>query len=264
MHKQTYFCNDGSIYDPSGKVLLTFQVSLQVRYEVRKLHDLFFDIVKIAFPDTDFREARNAFTVPSPAEAGNVLSSKLAASSSQNKRPKTVAEVKPEPSPIKPASCGPVSLDEEHGRNPGCTSKSHKESGPASGSGGEHLATGHSLLTHPGDLVICRKKRKDREKSAVKKTAPISLPGPGPISPLSATDAGQAGPKSSPSITRSLRIPVHARPARQTSSPGQRADHPAQQAVGAPDGPPVMDEVQWARPVKRMRTDTGKRRPSHL
>nr|XP_010918746.1 ATP-dependent helicase BRM [Elaeis guineensis] len=229
--------------------------SHEVKYEVRKLHDLFFDIMKIAFPDTDFREARNAFTVPSPGGAGAALSPKPAAASSQNKRHKTVTEVKPEPGPIKPASRGPVPLDED-GRTPGCTSKSQKESGPASGGGGEHSAPELSLLTHPGDLVICRKKRKDREKSAVKKT--------GPMSPLSATDAGQAGPKSSPSASRTLRLPVHARPAQQALRPGQRARHPAQQAVVAADGRPSTEEVQWARHVKKMRTDTGRRRPSHL
>ncbi|KAG1354873.1 ATP-dependent helicase BRM [Cocos nucifera] len=233
--------------------------SHEVKYEVRKLHDLFFDIMKIAFPDTDFREARNAFTVPSPGGAGAALSPKLAATSSQNKRHKTVAEVKPEPGPIKPASRGPGPLDDD-GRTPGRTSKSQKESGPASGSGsgsgGEHSAPELSLLTHPGDLVICRKKRKDREKSAVKKT--------GPMSPLSATDAGQAGSKTSPSTTRTLRIPLHARPAQQALRPGQRTHHPAQQAVGPADGPPSTEEVQWARHVKKMRTDTGRRRPSHL
>ncbi|KAK8345654.1 hypothetical protein V6Z12_A07G163400 [Gossypium hirsutum] len=39
--------------------------SLEVRSEARKVHDLFFDLLKIAFPDTDFREARNALSFSS-------------------------------------------------------------------------------------------------------------------------------------------------------------------------------------------------------
>ncbi|GJX83514.1 ATP-dependent helicase BRM [Tanacetum coccineum] len=39
-----------------------FEFSHEVRSEAKKVHDLFFDIMKIAFPDTDFREARSALT----------------------------------------------------------------------------------------------------------------------------------------------------------------------------------------------------------
>ncbi|XP_010933130.1 ATP-dependent helicase BRM [Elaeis guineensis] len=239
--------------------------SYEVKYEARKLHDMFFDIMKIAFPDTDFREARNAFTFSSPGVTGTSLSPKLAASS-QSKPHKTVTEVKPEPGPVKLAPRGPVPPDED-GRTRGRPSKSQKESRPAGGSGGEHPAPELSpLLTHPGDLVICKKKRKDRDKPAVKRMAPMSLPGPGPVGPLSATNPRQVGPKSPPSNTRSPRIPVQkdSYPTQQALHPNQWAYQPEQQAVGGIGGPPRMDQVQWAKPVKKMRTDTGKRRPSHL
>ena len=45
-----------------GQTSKSFRISrdvytMQVRTEARKVHDLFFDILKIAFPNTDFREA---------------------------------------------------------------------------------------------------------------------------------------------------------------------------------------------------------------
>ncbi|GKA71393.1 hypothetical protein Tco_0777532, partial [Tanacetum coccineum] len=75
-----------------------------------------------------------------------------------------------------------------------------------------------SPLTHPGELVICKKKRKDR----------------GPVSPIGrvASGPGQTRPSQSQTVGRQ----------------------------GNGNGP----SIGWANPVKRMRTDAGKRRPSQL
>ncbi|XP_010559096.1 PREDICTED: ATP-dependent helicase BRM-like [Tarenaya hassleriana] len=43
-----------------------FGFSHEVRYEARKVHNLFFGLLKIAFPHTDFRETRNALSSSGP------------------------------------------------------------------------------------------------------------------------------------------------------------------------------------------------------
>ncbi|KAI3764429.1 hypothetical protein L2E82_14437 [Cichorium intybus] len=189
-----------------------FGFSHEVRSEARKVHDLFFDIMKIAFPDTDFREARSALS----------FSGSMASSSprglppiGQIKRPKPMMDVDPEPSlPPRPLSRGSIpSRETRFGRGP---APGLDESRP---------------LTHPGELVICKKKRKDREKSGVVR------PGTGlggPVSP----------------IARGIRSPGQTRPV-QSQLIGQQGS-----GGGA--------SVGWANPVKKMRTDAGKRRPSQL
>ncbi|XAR54049.1 DNA helicase [Bertholletia excelsa] len=152
--------------------------------EARKVHDLFFDTLKIAFPDMDFQEARNSPSFFS------LLPTCRQISGGQNKQHKTVNEVGPEPSPRqKPMACISV-----------------------------------QPLTHPGELVICKKKRKEREKSVVK---------PG---------NGSMGPASPSGLTHSSR------------SPGQ-VQNPMFGVGGL---------VGWANPVKRLRTVGGRRRPSNL
>lgn len=97
-------------------------------------------------------------------------------------------------------------------------------------------------VTHPGDFVICKKKRKDRDKVVVK--------------PRMVNQA--------PDITQAVR----GLPQKDILLPGH-----ARQAQGWPqfvstekNGTSGLDteDVQWAKPVKRLRTDTGKRRPSHI
>ncbi|KAL8268519.1 hypothetical protein R6Q59_002317 [Mikania micrantha] len=185
-----------------------FGFSHEVRTEARKLHDLFFDIMKIAFPNTDFREARSSLT----------FSSALASSSprglppiGQTKRPKQMNDPEPEPSlPPRPLSRGSISARETRFGN-----TSTQFAGPA----------------HPGELVICKKKRKDREKSTMVR--------PG---------NGSAG--SGSSIGHGIRSPGQTR-SNQNQTTGQQGN-----GIGASFG--------WANPVKKMRTDAGKRRPSQL
>ncbi|CAI9279148.1 unnamed protein product [Lactuca saligna] len=200
-----------------------FGFSHEVRSEARKVHDLFFDIMKIAFPDTDFREARSALS----------FSGSMASSSSprgmlppigQIKRPKPMMEVEPEPSlPPRPVPRGSNSI-------PSRETRFGRGAAPAPAHSLEE--PGPRVLTHPGELVICKKKRKDREKSGVVR------PGNG---------GGLGGPVSP--IARGIRSPVQG----QSRGVGQ-----SQQLVGQ------QANVGWANPVKRMRTDAGKRRPSQL
>lgn len=202
-----------------------------MRSEARKVHNLFFDLLKMSFPDTDFREARNAlsFSGPSPT-----LVSPRAAGISQGK--------KLEPEPSSPQR----SHQRENSRirvqipqketDLGGTSSRHTDDSP--------------ILAHPGELVICKKKRKDREKSA----------------PRTRNAGGSSSPVSPPAMVgRGLRSPVSGSGTRETRLaqqqqrwPNQTATHPNNS--GAAGG----DSVGWANPVKRLRTDSGKRRPSHL
>lgn len=219
----------------------------QVRTEARKVHDLFFDILKIAFADTDFREARSALSFSSPVVATNALSPRPGVG--QTKRHKLINEVEPDPSPQQKLQRGPIIGSEE------TRVRSHmpqKESrlGSGSGSSREHYQPDDSpLLAHPGDLVICKKKRKDREKTGVK------------------TRNGPAGPVSPPSMGRGIRSPGPNSVSRETRSTQQAshsqgwANQPSQPAQPANRG---AGSVGWANPVKRLRTDSGKRRPSHL
>ncbi|KAM5555391.1 ATP-dependent helicase BRM [Rosa sericea] len=221
--------------------------SHEVRTEARKVHDLFFDILKIAFADTDFREARSALSFTSPVVTTNALSPRPGVG--QSKRHKLINEVEPDPSPQQKPLRGPIISSEE------TRVRSHmpqKESRLGSGSGNsrEHYQPEDSpLLAHPGDLVICKKKRKDREKTGVK------------------TKNGPAGPVSPPSMGRSIRspgpnsVPRETRSTQQASHSQGWANQPSQPAQPANRG---TGSVGWANPVKRLRTDSGKRRPSHL
>ncbi|ONK55119.1 uncharacterized protein A4U43_UnF7360 [Asparagus officinalis] len=87
-----------------------------------------------------------------------------------------------------------------------------------------------SPLAHAGDLVICKKRRQDRR-----------------VGPASPSSQGRASPLSRGS--------------------GQQTTRWAQQQGSGGAGglsPGVKAEAQWAKPVKRMRTDTGKRRHGHM
>ncbi|KAI7758419.1 hypothetical protein M8C21_013107 [Ambrosia artemisiifolia] len=196
-----------------------FSFSHEVRSEARKVHDLFFDILKIAFPDTDFREARSALTFSSSAAA-----SASASGSSprvipvppfgQPKRQKQILEVDPQPKSHPRGSGPPAQRETRFGNNSTRDSTDpHDEPRP---------------LTHPGELVIHKKKRKDREKSSVKPgTSVIRSPG---------------------------------QPRMSQSQQGWSNSQSPQQGSGSGSG----GGMGWANPVKRMRTDAGKRRPSHM
>ncbi|GKE01828.1 ATP-dependent helicase BRM, partial [Tanacetum coccineum] len=184
-----------------------FEFSHEVRSEAKKVHDLFFDIMKIAFPDTDFREARSALTF-----SGSVASSSPRGllPIGQTKRNKQIVGPESETSLLqRPLSRGSIPPRETRFAN-----SMTQCCAPAS----PQRVGGRSPLTHPGELVICKKKRKDR----------------GPVSPIGrvASGPGQTRPSQSQTVGRQ----------------------------GNGNGP----SIGWANPVKRMRTDAGKRRPSQL
>ncbi|KAL0347801.1 UNVERIFIED_CONTAM: ATP-dependent helicase BRM [Sesamum calycinum] len=187
-----------------------YAFSYEVRSEAKKVHDLFFDILKIAFPDTDFREARNSISFSSSVTT--------------------------------PAS-GPSSRQKLAGQ-----SKSQKlESRLSSSKSSRELSQADDTcpFTHPGDLVICKKKRKDREKSAAKS-------GNGLGGPVSSTGMGRF-------ITGRGLIPG----SKDRGSSQQSAIQRGWAALSPQQGN-GSGSVGWANPVKRMRTDAGRRRPSHL
>ncbi|KAJ8498993.1 hypothetical protein OPV22_009545 [Ensete ventricosum] len=237
----------------------------EVKCEAEKLQDLFFEIMKIAFPDSDFREARNAVTFSSPRGAVTTTSPKPASSSKiKQQTPTSKLETVSFPDKALPQGVTPLG---GQGRTKSTSSKHQKESRLVSGGWKEQTPECSQLLMHPGDLVICKKKRKEREKSAVKHKLGLAsssnLGRMGPISPPSSACGGSAP---SPTMNRSSSFP-----SQRDSRPAQQAKHPLswrhreiQQLDDGNGGlQSIGDDVQWAKPVKRMRTDTGKRRPSH-
>ncbi|KAI3741320.1 hypothetical protein L1987_58992 [Smallanthus sonchifolius] len=199
-----------------------FGFSHEVRSEARKVHDLFFDILKIAFPDTDFREARNALTFSSSAAASASGSSPRVTPVppfGQPKRQKQVLEVDTQP--------------RSHPRGSGTTAQRETRFGSNSTRDSTDPQDEPRPLTHPGELVICKKKRKDREKSLVK--------------------AGT-------SVGREMRSPGQTRLSQ--SQQGWSNNQSPQQGSGRGSG--NGSGMGWANPVKKMRTDAGKRRPSHM
>ncbi|KAL5572892.1 hypothetical protein UlMin_022489 [Ulmus minor] len=206
-----------------------YNFSHEVRSEARKVHDLFFDILKIAFPDVDFREARSALSF-APVSTSAAPSPRQV--TLQGKRQKMITEVEPEPSPLQ--------------KPPQRVFVQQKESRLGSGSGSnrdQYQQDDSQRLAHPGDLVICKKKRKDREKSVVK------------------VRTGSAGPVSPPSNIRGIRSPGSGSVAKETRLT-QQSGHSQGLANMSANG--SGSSVGWANPVKRLRTDSGKRRPSHL
>ncbi|GMH00503.1 hypothetical protein Nepgr_002342 [Nepenthes gracilis] len=223
--------------------------SPEVRSEAKKVHDLFFDILKIAFPDTDFREARNAISFSGPAASSTPTSaaSLRSAAVGQSKRHKLMNEVERDTSQSpRPPLRGPFSTNEE------TRSRAHlstKESRLGSNGSSREQDDEYQMLTHPGELVVCKKRRKDREKSVVKQRT------------------GPSGPTSPPSIPRTIRSPGSFSAPKETRVAQQgRAQQAAQPGTGGGSGSGSGGggTVGWANPVKRLRTDAGKRRPSHL
>ena len=215
----------------------------QVRSEARKVHDLFFDLLKIPFPDTDFREARNALSFSSPVSTSTSGPSHRPVA--VGKRQKPINEVESDSGLTQKS----LQRGSTHaGEDTRVRVLPQKESRLGSGSGitREQYQQDDSLLTHPGELVICKKKRKDREKSMVKPRT------------------GSVGPVSPPSIGRSIRSPAAgsvSKDARLTQQTTHQQGWPKQPTHPSNGG---GGSVGWANPVKKLRTDTGKRRPSHL
>ncbi|KAF9668977.1 hypothetical protein SADUNF_Sadunf14G0059600 [Salix dunnii] len=212
--------------------------SHEVRTEARKVHDLFFDILKIAFPDTDFREARNALSFSGPSSTPVSAPSAKQAALGLGKRHKSINDVGFDNSTThKPMQRGslPTSEDTRSIRVP----PKETRAGSGSGSSREQCLQDDSPL-HPGELVICKKKRKDRDKSAVR------------------SRTGSSGPVSPPSMGRNITSPVLNSNPKDARLGQQKWMNQPQPTNG------VTGSVGWANPVKRLRTDAAKRRPSHL
>eukprot|EP00252_Welwitschia_mirabilis_P019206 TRINITY_DN4386_c0_g3_i1.p1 TRINITY_DN4386_c0_g3~~TRINITY_DN4386_c0_g3_i1.p1 ORF type:complete len:2283 (-),score=553.97 TRINITY_DN4386_c0_g3_i1:18-6866(-) len=98
-------------------------------------------------------------------------------------------------------------------------------------------------VTHPGDLVICKRKRKDRDKVVIKSRLINSV-----------ADTSQA---SRPLSQKDVWHPGQARQA-------QAWPHFASVERSNASILDAEKDVQWAKPVRKLRTDAGKRRPSHI
>ncbi|XP_047315769.1 ATP-dependent helicase BRM-like [Impatiens glandulifera] len=207
-----------------------FGFSHEVRSEARKVHELFFDILKIAFPEDDFQEARNSVSFSGPMMSPSTLRQQTVISS-QGKRQRAVnnndvesdhPDLHSGPTPIQKQLTRSQLLQKEYSRlgSSSSSSSSRREHVQLQD---ETRAAAAAALAHPGELVICKKKRKDREKSSIQKL-------------------GRASPGSTPISQR------------ETRSSGQ---HSIQQQASD-------SGVGWANPVKRLRTDSGRRRASHL
>lgn len=224
--------------------------SHEVRSEARKVHNLFFEILKIPFPDTDFREAKAALSFAPPVLTSTSTPSPRQGGLGQGKRHKPINDVEPDPSPLhKPQQRGSVPTGTcEETRVKGHMSQKESRLGSGSGSGsGRELSQPDDSprLAHPGELVICKKKRKDREKSVVKPRT-VSA---GPVSPPGGIRSIRS--LGSSSVSKDLR-------SQQTSHQQGWGNQPVHPTNGG------GESVGWANPVKRLRTDAGKRRPSHL
>lgn len=221
-----------------------FLFLFQVRTEARKLQDVFFDILKIAFPSTDLREARSALSFSGPGPGGTQSSTQ--ATTGQIKRQKNIQELEQERGSARqiPSRAAQAKDDFRNRSQSFKLQKGTKVNSRHSGTSGDV-----PIPTHPGELVICKKKRKDREK------APLLKARPGHTSPVGVNRTPLLG-----SSKQSQQAPSHSYGWAQRS-----ASHPQpkqQRFVDAAGG--TVNEAQWAKPVKRLRTDTGKRRPSQL
>ncbi|KAL2892154.1 ATP-dependent helicase BRM [Bienertia sinuspersici] len=214
--------------------------SHEVRCEAKKVHELFFDILKGSFPEIDFQEAKSTVSFSGPPSSSTSTALRSASSSQGNRKQRLMNDVERDmnPSPRQPLRA-PVIANEDSR-----ITRSHlpvKESRLGSRDIGQQDDS--PLLTHPGDLVVCKKKRKDREKPS--------------------TRSGSTGPVSPPSMGRSIRSPGSVSTPRETRTVAQQqvwSNQSGQQVngSGSSGGPPIG----WANPVKRLRTDAGKRRPS--
>ena len=125
------------------------------------MHDLFFDILKIAFPDTDFREARNALSFASSIATSTPAPSVRQPVAGQSKRHKPINEVELDPSPPQKQRSVPSGEDTR-------LTRSHMPPNESRIVNSKEQQDDLRFLTHPGELVVCKRKRNDREKSALK------------------------------------------------------------------------------------------------
>ena len=187
-----------------------------------------------------------SFSGPTAASTSTSSALRSTAAASQGRKQRLMNDVERDMSPSPRQSCrGAVTPNEDPRTRSHLPMKESRFGNNANGSTrdqGQHDA-------HPGELVTCKKRRKDREK-------------PGVI-----TRSGSSGPVSPPSMGRGIRSPGTASTPRETRASTQQqqqvwANQCTQQANGSSSGGAV--NVSWAHPVKRSRTDAGKRRPSIL
>ncbi|CAL5192699.1 unnamed protein product [Lathyrus oleraceus] len=208
--------------------------SYEVRSEARKVHDLFFDIIKVAFSDIDFGEARSALSFSSQVSASAVASPRQVTAGPSSKRKRGKNDMVTDPFPTQKSPQRGSTSNGESGRIKVQLPQKVSKTGSGSSSAREQLQhDSPSLLVHPGELVVCKKKRNEREK------------------PWGKSRIGATGPISPPSLVLAMRSPTSGSGSTPRADRGQK-----------PNG--SGGSVGWANPVKRMRTDSGKRRPSHM
>lgn len=221
---------------------------MQIRVEAETLHTLFFNIMRIAFPDSDFTEAKNAMSLLKPGGAASSAAPSTKHTSSGHKRRSSTSEAEQHGSGHNRHN-QPSSVNKVPSRGHG--SRSERDSRQSGSGTRDQLLDGAGLM-HPSDLVIVKKKRQDRARSSI--GSPSSSGRAGPLSP---GNPGRVGPSPSPRGAR---------------TPFQRDPHPSQQLMhsagwgdhGGSSSSPGIGDIQWAKPAKRQRTDSGKRRPSHM
>ncbi|KAF0934382.1 hypothetical protein E2562_025007 [Oryza meyeriana var. granulata] len=235
-------------------VVQHFSYRHEVRVEAETLHNLFFNIMKIAFPDSDFREAKSAMSFSNPGGgASGAAPQSTKQSASGQKRRSSTSEVEQHGSSSSRHNQH-VPVGEVSGRVH--TSKSEKDSRHSGPGSRDQFTDSAGLFRHPTDMFIVKKKR-DRRPSL---GSPSSSGRAGPLSP---TNTGRMGPVPSP---RGARTPFQRdpHPSQQSMHSAGWGAHSVQQSDRGGSSSPGIGDIQWAKPAKRSRTDSGKRRPSHM
>ncbi|KAG0453124.1 hypothetical protein HPP92_025788 [Vanilla planifolia] len=142
--------------------------SNEAKLDAIRVHELFFDMMKMAFPETDFREARAAFELSIPI-AGEAAPSNKQNPAVHNRRQSAMDEAEPSSSSTKPR---------------GHAARDRPDFPPA----------------HPADLVICKKRRNDRDKQRAAGPSGPATPGwVGPLTPRAGRSArGVSAPREAP------------------------------------------------------------------
>jgi hypothetical protein len=212
--------------------------------------------MKIAFPDSDFREAKNVSSLMNPGgAAGSAAAPSTKHTSSGHKRRSSTSEAEQHGSGHARHN-QPLSVNKAPSRS---HSSRPERDLRQSGSGSRDQLLDDAGLIHPSDLVIVKKKRQDRGRCSI--GSPSSS---GRVGALSPGNPGRAGPAPSP---RGARTPFQRdpHPSQQLMHSAGWGGHSVQQSDhGGSLSSPSIGDIQWAKPVKRLRTDSGKRRPSHM
>jgi SWI/SNF-related matrix-associated actin-dependent regulator of chromatin subfamily A protein 2/4 len=222
----------------------------QVKVESRRLQALFFQRMALSFPDVDFSSVKTRSLVALGQTANSSTPSpKQQPIQSRLFKPQDDVILASDSGPTKhlPRSYNAVEEDvREKSSQKENISKMQKEVRVMFGdrSQNRERCRGDEVeeVTHPGDLVICKKKRKDSDKVIAKARMVNCSP-----------DICQ-GTRGLPQ--KDILIPGQAR---QVQGWPQFA---SAEKTGTSGLDAEKDVAQWARPVKRMRTD--KRRPSHI